>query len=324
MQVRRFAPISKLLFFVLFCGSLHGVEAFRIWDKAPYSAFTDLTVYKGRFLCAFREAPAHMAEAGAGVIRVLASADGRMWEPVALVSQSDVDLRDPKFSVTPTGELMMTVGAVAGKRTGVRIIRSLAYFSRDGVSWEEPVEIGEVGFWLWRITWFNGKAYSVGYGRGRMRLYVSDDGRNFRTIVHDFASSEGGNEATLVFDPDGTAYCFLRRDTDTQNARWGVSKAPYIDWEWKDLGRRVGSPHVMAAPDGRLIGVVRYFEGPVRRVSVVELDRAGKITELQALPSSNGDSGYAGMVWRDGSLWISYYSTHVARKTSIFIARVEQ
>lgn len=297
------------------------MEAVRIWDRAPYSAFTDLVHYGGRFLCAFREGATHHAEAGLGTLRLLGSTDGKAWETVAVIGRAGYDLRDPKFSVTPSGELMLTAGAVKPGVTGVDRVHTLAYFSRDAARWGEPVAIGEPGLWLWRVTWHGGKAYSVGYGRGLRRLFVSDDGRTFRTIVHDFANSEGGNEATLVFDRDGTAYCFLRRDTDTLGARWGISKAPYTDWEWKDLGRRVGSPHVMEAPDGRLIGVVRYFEGNFRKVAVVEMDRKGGMRELAGLPSSNGDSGYAGMVWRDGELWISYYSTHVARKTSIFVAR---
>jgi hypothetical protein len=314
-------PASKLLLFVLLCGSLHGVEAVRIWDRAPYSAFTDLTEYGGRLLCAFREGGGHHVDQGVGTIRVLESAEGWKWTPFTELALAGEDLRDPKFSITPGGELMMTVGAVKLHADGTRTVRTLAYFSRDGKAWGDPVVIGDEGMWLWRVTWHGGKAYAVGYGKGKLRLYASDDGRRFRAIVYDFAAYEGGNEASLVFDPDGTAYCFLRRDTDTLGARWGVSRPPYIDWEWKDLGRRVGSPQVMRAPDGRLIGVVRYFEGNVRHVAVVELDRAGGMKELAALPSSNGDSGYAGTVWRDGAMWVSYYSTHEARKTSIFIAK---
>ena len=152
-------------------------------------------------------------------------------------------------------------------------------------------------------------------------MYVSEDGRRFRTLVEGFAAQHGGNEATLVFDANGTAYCFLRRDAPKMTAMWGMSRAPYREWTWTDLGRRVGGPHVTVAPDGRLIGVVRYFEGTVRSVSVVEMDRKGGMRHVVKLPSSNGDSGYAGMWWHEGELWTSYYSTHENRHTSIFLAR---
>jgi hypothetical protein len=313
--------VKRFLSVVFLLNSLHAVEAVRIWDKAPYNAFTDLVRFDGKFFCAFREGATHHAKDGAGVIRLLASRDGRRWEPEALVAMDGVDMRDPKLSITPAGELMMAVGAVRDGETGPERIRTLAYFSRDGRSWGAPSQIGETGFWLWRVTWHGGTAYSVGYGRGGLRLYVSEDGRAFRPLVAAFASPHGGNEASLVFDADGTAYCFLRRDAPKMTAMWGVSRAPYREWTWTDLGRRVGGPHVTIAPDGRLIGVVRYFEGNVRSVSVVELDRKGGMRHLAKLPSSNGDSGYAGMWWHEGELLTSYYSTHENRHTSIFLAR---
>ena len=43
-------------------------------------------------------------------------------------------------------------------------------------------------------------------------------------------------------------------------------------------------------------------------------------TESRKLPSG-GDTSYAGMVWHDGMLWISYYSSH-EEKTAVYLARV--
>ena len=37
---------------------------------------------------------------------------------------------------------------------------------------------------------------------------------------------------------------------------------------------------------------------------------------------SGGDTSYAGMVWHDGLLWVSYYSSHEG-KTAIYLARVK-
>ena len=36
---------------------------------------------------------------------------------------------------------------------------------------------------------------------------------------------------------------------------------------------------------------------------------------------SGGDTSYAGLVWHDGLLWISYYASHEG-KTSIYLAQV--
>jgi hypothetical protein len=45
------------------------------------------------------------------------------------------------------------------------------------------------------------------------------------------------------------------------------------------------------------------------------------LTETLKLPSG-GDTSYAGLVWHDDLLWISYYSSHES-KTSIYLARVK-
>jgi hypothetical protein len=36
---------------------------------------------------------------------------------------------------------------------------------------------------------------------------------------------------------------------------------------------------------------------------------------------SGGDSSYAGLVWHEETLWVSYYSSHEG-KTSIYLAKV--
>ena len=45
------------------------------------------------------------------------------------------------------------------------------------------------------------------------------------------------------------------------------------------------------------------------------------ITPVLAFPSG-GDTSYAGQVWYDDILWISYYSSHEG-KTSIYLAKVK-
>ena len=52
----------------------------------------------------------------------------------------------------------------------------------------------------------------------------------------------------------------------------------------------------------------------------VDQDTA-KITECLTFPSG-GDCSYPGLVWKDGVLHVSYYSSHEG-KTSIYFARVK-
>ena len=204
--------------------------------------------------------------------------------------------------------------------------QSLAWFSRDGRNWSAPVEIGDPNQWLWRITWHEGRAYSVGYdtvgAESSIRLYTSKDGRQVRHAGFDGCSMIGDpNETSIVFLSDDTALCLLRRDGDQRHRAYSASRRPpYTKWEWKDLGMKIGGPHMIRLPDGRLVAAVRLYDGDVR-TSLGWIDpAAGKFTEFLKLPSG-GDTSYAGLVLHDGLLWVSYYSSHEG-KTSIYLAKV--
>ncbi len=74
-------------------------------------------------------------------------------------------------------------------------------------------------------------------------------------------------------------------------------------------------------PDGPLLATVRLYDGGAR-TALCQIDaEAGTLKEILKLPSG-GDTSYAGMVWYDDLLWISYYSSHEG-KTSIYLAQVK-
>ena len=84
------------------------IESKRIWDKAQYNSFTDLTRFRDQWFCCFREGIAHTADIGK--VRVLRSLDGVEWSSAALIEEDGIDLRDPKFSIKPDGQLMIIAG----------------------------------------------------------------------------------------------------------------------------------------------------------------------------------------------------------------------
>jgi len=298
------------------------VDVKRIWNKAPHNAFTDLVRFNDRWFCVFREGAGHVSPDGA--LRVLSSDDGQQWESAALVTSEDSDLRDAKITVTPDGRLMLA-GAEAVETSTGRHHQSLVWFSADGTNWSPKRKVGDPDNWLWRITWHNGKAYGFGYGCGTdsrgLRLFRSSDGRTFETMI-DRINVEGTypNETSIVFLPDDTAYCLLRQDGQPKSGYLGTSRPPYSRWDWKSLGVRLGGPDMIQLPDGPFVAVVRLYDAPVR-TSLCWLDpEDGTLTEALKLPSG-GDTSYAGLVWHDELLWISYYSSHEG-KTNIYLARV--
>jgi hypothetical protein len=201
--------------------------------------------------------------------------------------------------------------------------QTLRWFSTDGIRWTGWEKVGDPNVWLWRVSWWGGQAYAMGYGTtedGFIRLYESGDGLSFTPVGERLLSDGFPNECALSFLPDGTCLGLLRRDGKNDSGLFGVSRPPYASWEWKDLGRRIGGPKLLALPDGRLLAAVRLYEGGIR-TSLCRIDADhGSLTEFLWLPS-DGDTGYAGMVCEDGILWVSYYSSHEG-KASIYLAKV--
>jgi hypothetical protein len=269
----------------------------------------------------FREGKSHVSPDGA--LRVIVSKDGEKWRSAALLTSDDSDLRDAKINVTPDGRLMLA-GAEAMHDRSKYSHQSLAWFSKDGRAWSKAHEVGDQDFWLWRTTWRKGKAYGFGYGtskrKGSIRLYRSDNGSTFEVLVKNAFDKGYPNETSIVFLPDETALCLLRRDGNLNTAQLGKAKPPYRKWTWKDLGVRIGGPHFIRLPDGRFVAVVRRLDGRVR-TSIHWLDpEKGALTECLKLPSRS-DTSYAGLVWHEGLLWVSYYSSHEG-KTSIYLAKI--
>ena len=294
----------------------------KIWDQAPHNAFTDLIRFHKRWYCVCREGTGHAS--GAGTIRVLVSDDGKKWSSAALLEKKGVDLRDPHLSITPDGRLMILGGAAEpSSRDPVRDHYSFVGFSKDGREWTAPQRVGSSWQWLWRVTWHKGTAYGVAYcwdpkdpGKNHAILYKSGDGLKFEHVTK--FTIPNPTEATLAFDGD-TMLCLQRRDGKPNSAMLGKSRPPYTEWSWQDLGMYFGGPNFIRAPDGAWWAAGRLIKGKAE-TAFCRLDvKNGKLQPVLTLPSG-GDTSYPGLVWHDGMLWVSYYSSHQG-KTSIYLAK---
>jgi hypothetical protein len=308
------------------------VSVRKIWDQAPHNAFTDLVRFRNQWFCAFREGAKHVSPDGA--LRVLVSRDGERWESAALVRAAG-DLRDAKLTVTPGGRLMLGGAMYYPQPNPVRL-QSFVWFSGDGRRWSEGRKIGDPEFWLWRPGWRGKDAYGIGYNTNpdrnlrTIRMYHSRDGKRFTVTAADLGVPHSPGENTIRFQDDGSAVCLLRRDpysgkppipAAAATAMVGTARPPYTVWSWKDLGLRIGGPNFVLLPGGKLVAAVRLHDGR-ERTALCWLDpRAGTLREFLALPSG-GDTSYAGLVWHEGLLWVSYYSSHEG-KTSIYMAKVK-
>jgi hypothetical protein len=313
----------------------------KIWDAGKHNAFTDLIRFKGRWFCTFRESDAHVG--GDGKLRVLSSADGTEWESAALLTEKGIDLRDPKLSVAPDGRLMMTAGGSVYEGTKLLGRQPRVAFSKDGKEWTATKRVLSEGDWLWRVTWHAGKCYGVSYsaaGRAtqgakdaaktgkvepgaaewKLKLWSSADGEKYDLVTHLDVPGHP-NETTLRFTDAGEMVALVRREGGNGKGWVGVSKAPYKEWSWKELPARVGGPNFLFIPNGPTVAAVRLYDGKVRTSLCLFDPHAGKLEEALKLPSG-GDTSYAGLVWHDNLLWVSYYSSHEG-KSAIYLAKVK-
>lgn len=297
---------------------LESVE--KIWDAAPHNAFTDLAYFQDRWLCAFREAPAHKGGVKDSRVRLIVSADGDQWESAASFEDPRGDIRDAKFGLLPDGGIMLLT-ATQFFDTSQQKHQSLAWSTDDLDEWTGPYDVGDPDNWMWGITFHNGVGYSIGYRTVEpryVRLYTTTDGKSFDVHVPDLGvDSSYPNESVIVFDENDVAYCLLRCQGPAQI---GIAKAPYKKWTWKKTETPIGGPEMIQLPDGRFLGAGRLYDGGAR-TSLFWVDpETAKVTEIIKLPSG-GDTSYPGFVLKDGILYVSYYSSHEG-KTSIYLAKV--
>jgi hypothetical protein len=315
------------------------VSVEKIWDRAPHNAFTDLVRWHGRWYCTFREADGHVG--GCGRIRVLESADGHRWEPVALIAEEGIDLRDPKLSGTPDERLMIVAGGSVYRGTTTLMGRQpRVMFSSDGREWTAPRRVLSEGEWLWRVTWHDGRAYGISYNtsargtpaardaaeRGavepgpadwKLKLFESEDGLEYDLVTHLDVPGHP-NESTLRFLPDGELIALVRREGGNTFGWIGRSRPPYRDWQWTETTHRLGGPNFLRLPGGSLWAAGRSYPGGAR--TVLARMTPESYEPVLTLPSG-GDTSYPGLVWHEGVLWISYYSSHEG-KAVIYLAKV--
>ena len=284
----------------------HGTK---IWDLAHVTdrrekrmELTDLVRFRDAWYCGFREGDIH-GNHPSGRARIIRSSDGANWETAALFDWDCADVREPKFSATAEGHLMVNTSLAFTSRearadgkcyqleeTGTpetdaeeMVARqSVTWLSADGKKWSSAYACPSgVNTWRWEVAWHSGMGYSVGYtGKdAKGSLYRTRDGKSWRMLLSDFLPEGQGNEASLAFGVDSTVYCLLR-DGRLRSRRggalgsdvhgsalpmFGVGKAPYYqEWAWKDV-------KVDWEGDGRALPVEDVFRAPLGGPKIIRL-----------------------------------------------------
>jgi len=302
----------------------------RIWDRADHCAFTDLIRFNGRFYCAFREGSGHIPGIN-GTVRIVSSRDGQNWSSVAHLIEKDVDLRDPKLSITPIGRIMVVMGGSFYK--GSKFIRrepKVSFSNTNGRNFSKPrimkidEQIKSDLDWLWRVTWIENMAYGVIYqsfsDEFKIHLVKSSDAINFKHVTT-FDLTGKPNETTVRFTPEGKMIAMVRREGEDRKGIIGTSDPPYKDWNWNKLDVRLGGPNFIQLSNGDLLcGTRDYLEDRKRKTILAKITTDGQFKRKLPLPSG-GDTSYPGLVVHHNILYVSYYSSH-QEKTAIYLAKI--
>jgi hypothetical protein len=257
------------------------------------------------------------------------------------ISIADTDLRDPKLSITPQGSLMLIAYArLTTVDNKTLSSKNLCWLSQTGKSWSSPSEFANKNWWLWRIKWHNNLAYGFAYNRAAnaINLYKGDPKRSFhlhQAEVLSLAKHNKGypNESDLVFVND-TAYALIRRDADTYSAQLGRSDFPYKKWTWTDLKIYIGGPVMLQLSKSKMLIAGRIVQNGklVTGLLILNMDldtikknlnlNSANLKLLTVLPSA-GDNSYPGLVLINRMLYVSYYSSHESRKTSVYLTQID-
>ena len=336
MKSKKLPILTTMLTATLICQLLNAqspvlIEGTKIWDQGSHNAFTGLVYHQDKFYCTFREGTGHVpGETGEdGKIRVIVSADGAAWESAGYLTVEEFDLRDPKLSVMPDGRIMLLMGAADYRGKTVKRRLSMVSFAVPGTPFSQPVpvnmdsRISSDSDWLWRVNWHEQTGYGVMYQNdGDMsKAFLVQTGNGIDYQLVKALELEGKpNEATVKFMPDNQMIMIIRREGDNRHGLLGKSIPPYRQWEWQDLGMRLGGPDFIILPDHRLLLGSRIYGEEGHRTGLLVNREDGTFEQVAEFPSG-GDTSYPGMVLLEDTVYVSYYSSH-QDKTAVYFAVV--
>jgi hypothetical protein len=193
--------------------------------------------------------------------------------------------------------------------------------SRDGKTWKQSALSNLPGEWAWHIAWYNGSAYTVAYTMNdKPKLYSSKDGIHYK-FLSELNVPGFSTETVIQFTAEGKMVAIVRCDTTDRMSYYGESVAPFTSWKLRPMQYRFGGPNITFLPDNTCLITGRTYSNGNASTMLGIANQKGDILNVLNLPSS-GDTGYAGVVWLNNILWVSYYSSHEGQP-KIYLAKVK-
>ena len=295
-----------------------------------HNSNTDMILWHGDFLLVHDARPFHFGSPSARLV-IRRSHDGHHWEELARLAVPGKDIRDPKLAVVD-GKLFLYALPNDGRMATPE--GTVLATSDDAIHWTPFEAIEPAGWLFWRpksndagATWY---VPAYWHAHGKSILLRSTDGRAWQqiSVIHE---GDGNDETDIAFMADGsllaTARLEITPDTVLGNydGQTAIAVAPPPFREWTTTRSRVtrlDGPNLFSI-DGTIFAVARYQPDPNgfltrmggilsrKRTSLYRIE-PDRLVRLSDLPSSS-DTSYAGVVVRDGALWVDYYTSPIGR-----------
>jgi hypothetical protein len=304
------------------------VESWVAVGDGMHNSNTDLIYWRDHFYLIHASSPWHFGHERCELV-LHRSADARQWAKLATFSVPDQDIRDPKL-------------AIIGDRLFLYVLKNIDWnpepyttafsTSIDGVTWSRLKDIEPGGWLFWRPKTRDGKTWYVPaywWQHGRSALLASADGRTWRRVSMIY-EGDRNDETDFEFLPDGRIICTARLEVsdnifgdDDASTLIAVSDPPYTRWtSIKSRVTRLDGPDVFSH-GGVIYAAGRHHAGGPgllnalgsilgrKRTALYEV-RPDRLIYLSDLPSC-GDTSYAGVVIRNDSVYVSYYTNDIQR-----------
>ena len=300
----------------------------KIANRGAHNAFTDLCEFNNELYCCFREATNHISNDGA--IKIISTDHQGKQNYADTIRLENTDLRDPKLSITPEGNLLLIDFArQTDENNKTLATKNLCWVSQTGRSWSSPREFADSGWWLWRLTWHNKQAYGFAYNRAAnaIHLYHGDPRRTFELYqanAFSLAKQHKGypNESDIVFSQN-KAFAIVRRDAGSYSAQLGESTFPYKKWRWHDLNIYIGGPAMVLLDNNTALIGGRIVQQNKLVTGILSLNLTTKALKKYCILPSAGDNSYPGLVKEGNQLYVSYYSSHQNQKACVYLANID-
>jgi hypothetical protein len=281
----------------------------KIYENGRHNAFTHLVDWRGALYLVFRTGDHHVSPDGA--ITVLRSEDdGLNWDEVASLSgPPGLDMRDPHLVAAPDRLFLHSFSLHQRTEKNAWVCQS-----SDGVHWTPfaralPHQDNRV---IWWPVYHDGRFYGAGYRYDAVKSNIrtiflqSADGVLWQevSVVHDAPWS---NEASMLFESDGTATVLVRNETPPKLPVLAQSKPPFTSWQVVTLPEVIQGLAIHRLPYCYLIAG-RVFQDGSPRTAVLTWN--GRELAYRHILSSGGDTAYPGLVQKGDRMFMSYYSSH--------------